>query len=91
MHRALVCSFSVSWPDWLSHGGIFKETTDGKILSMLNPLSAIKASPGSNKSKTPDCNISFLSEMFPLNHLETKLTAPEGAIPFRAFIVLWFL
>ena len=58
---------------------------------MLKPLSAITASPASNKSSKPNCAVSSLSEILPPNNPETKHIAPEGVIPTNALNVFRFL
>ena len=54
---------------------------------MLNPLSAITASPSSSLSNKPLLSVMYLSLTFPVHSFETKLKY-HGVIPTSAFIVL---
>ena len=59
--------------------------------AMLNPLSAIIASPISSLLIRPDCITSSLSDMDPPYNGEMKDKAPDGVIPTKTLAVLWFL
>ena len=79
---------SVSCPELFRHGGTFKVTPSGKMSSIVNPRSAMMASPGSNISNNPDNRVNFLSEMLLPYKSDIKLIAPDGVIPIKAFRVL---
>ena len=59
------CSFSVSCPVSFNLGGTFSVTPIGQMSSIVNPLSAMMASPDSKSFKIPYSAVSFLSEMLP--------------------------
>ncbi len=55
---------------------------------MLDPLSAIIASPTFNFSINPDCITNSLSDMEPPNNVEINENAPDGLMPANALAVL---
>ena len=61
------------------------------LSAIVNPLSAITMSPGSNWSRNPECSVRYLSEVRPPQASLTNDTVPWGVIPMRILIVLWCL
>lgn len=58
---------------------------------ILNALSAIKSSWGSNLSRKPDFWVMFWSDISPVHSLETNVKAPDGEMPANSLKLLWVL
>jgi len=61
------------------------------VSCMSKPLSAIIMSPDSNKFNSPDFSVIPLSEIWPPQPSETKLTSPDGVHPISIFEVFLLL
>lgn len=70
--------------------GWYNQLADSRF-SKVKPLSAMQPSPGSSKSSSPLHLVNSRSEMEPVKRLETKVTAPHGAIPISPLKVVVFL
>lgn len=90
--RAIVFVFSTSLGvncEEVRNGGMFKETTSGKMSDIGNPFSANIRSPDSNKLKIPQCPSIFLSEVDPGYNLLTNVTTPLGATPISPLLYFY--
>ena len=65
--------------------------TSDSIWLMTKPLTAMHASPDSNRRRIPDCCVNSLSDIEPVNSFEIKVITSHGAILIRPLKVLVFL